>query len=117
MRVERELEIGEWLKTAETELEIKPSQYFALVKLLEDFHNEQLHIAKEQKVETSTEPDIVGNTELAVRRYQIDFGIHLRCKIKVTDNGIEVEGAMNGWGDHVPLDEVVVVEEDGRMKI
>ena len=115
MRVERELEIGKWLKTAETELEIKPSQYFALVKLLEDFHNEQLH--KEQKVETSTEPDIVGNTESAVRYYQIYFGIHLKCKIKVTDNGIEVEGAMNGWGDRVPLDEVVVVEENGRMKI
>jgi hypothetical protein len=47
---------------------------------------------------------------LAVRCYQIDFGNHLRCKIKVTDNGIEVEGAMNGWGDGIPLSEVVVVE-------
>jgi hypothetical protein len=65
---------------------------------------------KEQKVETSTETDIVGNTVLAVRCYQIDFGNHLRCKIKVTDNRIEVEGAMNGWGDSVPLDEVVIVE-------
>lgn len=65
---------------------------------------------KEQKVKTSTEPAIVGNTVLAVRCYQIDFGNHLRCKIKVTDNGIEVEGAINGWGDFVPLDEVVVVE-------
>ncbi len=46
----------------------------------------------------------------AVRCYQIDFGNHLRCKIKVTDNGIEVEGAMNGWGDGVPLNEVVFVE-------
>lgn len=44
MRVERELEIGKWLKTAETEMEIKPNQYFVLVKLLEDFHNEQLRL-------------------------------------------------------------------------
>lgn len=44
MTVERELEICKWLKTAETEIEIKPNQYFALVKLLEDFHNEQLRI-------------------------------------------------------------------------
>lgn len=65
---------------------------------------------KEQKVETRTETDIVGNAVLAVRCYQIDFGNHLRCKIKVTDNRIEVEGAINGWGDGVPLDEVVVVE-------
>jgi hypothetical protein len=42
--------------------------------------------------------------------YQIDFGNHLRCKIKVTNNRIEVEAAMNGWGNSVPLDEVVVVE-------
>ena len=65
---------------------------------------------KEQKVETSTEATIVGNTVLAVRCYQIDFGNHLRCKIKVNDNRIEVEGAINGWGDGVPLSEVVIIE-------
>ena len=65
---------------------------------------------KERIVESNVEPAIVGNTVLAVRCYQIDFGNHLRCKIKVTDNGIEVEGAINGWGDEVPLSEVVVVE-------
>ena len=54
------------------------------------------------------------NAVLAVRCYQIDFGNHLRCKIKVTDNGIEVEGAINGWGDGVPLDEVV---EIGRAHV
>jgi len=51
-----------------------------------------------------------ANCVLAVRCYQIDFSNHLRCKIKVTDSGIEVESAMNGWGDGVPLSEVVVVE-------
>ena len=81
-----------------------------VILIREEYDPKILSLNKEQKVETSTEPDIVGNTVLAVRCYQIDFGIHLRCKIKVTDNGIEVEGAMNGWGDRVPLDEVVVVE-------
>ncbi len=65
---------------------------------------------KERIVESNVEAAIVGNTVVAVRCYQIDFGNHLRCNIKVTDNGIEVEGAINGWGDFVPLDEVVVVE-------
>lgn len=55
MRVERELEIGKWLKTAETEMEIKPSQYFALVKLLEDFHNEQLRLYGVSKSFTAEE--------------------------------------------------------------
>lgn len=64
----------------------------------------------EQNLQNSTEASNDGNTVLAVRCYQIDFGNHLRCKIKVTDNGIEVEGAINGWGDEVPLSEVVVVE-------
>ena len=65
---------------------------------------------KEQKVERSTETAIVGNTVLAARCYQIDFVNHLRCKIKVTDSGIEVEGAINGWGDFVPLNEIVIAE-------
>lgn len=63
-----------------------------------------------KKVETSIEAAIDGNTVLAVRCYQIDFGNHLRCRIKVTDKGIEVEGAINGWGNGVPLSEVVIVE-------
>ena len=65
---------------------------------------------KQKTLKNGTEAAIDGNTLLAVRCYQIDFGNHLRCKIKVTDNGIEVEGAINGWGDGVPLSEVVVVE-------
>jgi hypothetical protein len=61
MRVERELEIGRWLKTAETDLEIKPSQYFALVKLLEDFHNEQLRLYSISK--SFTAEDVVNVLE------------------------------------------------------
>lgn len=61
MRVERELEIGKWLKTVETELEIKPIQYFALVKLLEDFHNEQLRLYGVSK--SFTAEDVVNELE------------------------------------------------------
>ena len=61
MRVERELEIGKWLKTVETELEIKPSKYFALVKLLEDFHNEQLRLYGVSK--SFTAEDVVNELE------------------------------------------------------
>lgn len=61
MRVERELEIGKWLKTVETELEIKPIQYFALMKLLEDFHNEQLRLYGVSK--SFTAEDVVNELE------------------------------------------------------
>ena len=71
----------------------------------------ELEIANERILELEDQvKKLTANTLLAVRCYQIDFGNHLRCKIKVTDNGVEVEGAMNGWGDGVPLSEVVVVE-------
>jgi hypothetical protein len=63
-----------------------------------------------QNFKTTTDLGNDSKPVLAVRCYQIDFGNHLRCKIKVTDKGIEVEGAMNGWGDSVLLSEVVVVE-------
>jgi hypothetical protein len=61
MRVERELEIGKWIKTAETDMEIKPNQYFALVKLLEDFHNEQLRLYGVSK--SFTAEDVVNELE------------------------------------------------------
>jgi hypothetical protein len=41
--------------------------------------------------------------------FEIRFGNHLCCKIKVTKDGIEVIGAMNGWGDGVPLNDIVIL--------
>ena len=64
----------------------------------------------EQNSQNSTEASNDGNTVLAVRCFQIDFGNHLRCKLKVENNQITVEGAINGWGDGVPLEQVVIVE-------
>ena len=56
------------------------------------------------------EQEQLALTCVSSRFYQIDFGNHLRCKVKAVNNKIEVEGAINGWGDGVPLSEVVVVE-------
>lgn len=42
--------------------------------------------------------------------YLIDFGNHLRCKLKIDNGKIKVEGAINGWGNSVPLDEIIVTE-------
>ena len=50
------------------------------------------------------------NNVLAISCYQIDFGNHLRCKLKVENNQITVEGVINGLGDSVPLEQVVIVE-------
>jgi hypothetical protein len=58
--------------------------------------------------EVQNEP--LSKTNVMPRFYQIDFGNHLRCKVKITDGKIEVEGAINGWGDGVPLEQVVVLE-------
>ena len=44
------------------------------------------------------------------RFYQIDFGNHLRCELTITDGEIEVEGAINGWGDVVPLEQIVILQ-------
>jgi hypothetical protein len=52
----------------------------------------------------------VGLADVSSRFYQIDFGNHLRCKLKITDGKIEVEGAINGWGDSVPLEQVVILK-------
>lgn len=74
------------------------------VQMLEPQPNNGIRTIDTTSSQTIAKPHVSG------RYYQIDFGNHLRCKIKVTDAGIEVEGAMNGWGNGVPLSEVVIVE-------
>lgn len=75
-------------------------------------HLRELPMLSEEKDQEKHESEPTSN----IRRYQIDFGNHLRCRIKVTDKGIEVEGAMNGWGDGVPLDQVVIADVNDDQK-
>ena len=42
--------------------------------------------------------------------YQIDFGNHVRCIIKITDNKIEVVSAIDGFGDDISLTQVETIE-------
>lgn len=62
--------------------------------------------------EELNQPSLLGavSGSLLSRVYEIEFGNHLKAKIKVTNNQIEVEAAMNGWGNGVPLTEVVILE-------
>jgi hypothetical protein len=47
-------------------------------------------------------------TELSTKKYEIDFGTHLRCGIEVTNNELNILGAIDGWGDGVSKDVIVV---------
>lgn len=42
MNVERELEIGKWLRDNEIDLDIKANQYLDLVKVIDKFHTDEL---------------------------------------------------------------------------
>ena len=47
---------------------------------------------------------------LLSKTYEIDFGGNLKCKIRVCGSELEVEAAMNGWGNGIPCSEISVVE-------
>ena len=42
--------------------------------------------------------------------YNIQFGSHLACMIEVTDFGLQVKAAMDGWGNSIPLNDITVIE-------
>jgi hypothetical protein len=44
--------------------------------------------------------------------FEIEFGKHLATKIKVTDSGIEIIGAIDGWGNGVPNSEIKVKQQN-----
>lgn len=48
------------------------------------------------------------DNEVKQNTYQIDFDGNVLCAIKITDKGIEVVGAMNGYGDGIPSDKINV---------
>jgi hypothetical protein len=69
-----------------------------VVSILSDFGN---RIAGNESKEQSPS---VGKT------YEINFAGNILCKLKVSGDTIEVEAAMNGWGDSIPLLLIEVIE-------
>jgi hypothetical protein len=47
---------------------------------------------------------------LPTKQYEIEFSNHLRCGINVTNNEINVIGAIDGWGNGVGKDVITVKE-------
>jgi len=83
------------------------SGYPAQVHLSPD-EARQIVEALEGKGAEDMSPSEIAKKQFGDRKYyQIDFGNHLRCCILTTENGITVEHAVNGFGDEVPLSEIV----------
>lgn len=78
------------------------------VYFLDTSEARQIVEALEGKGAEDMSPSEIAKKQFGDRKYyQIDFGNHLRCCILTTENGITVEHAVNGFGDEVPLSEIV----------
>ena len=44
------------------------------------------------------------------KNYQVAFGNNLGAIIKITDNKIQVEKAIDGWGDPIMLSQIEIIE-------
>lgn len=47
---------------------------------------------------------------LPTREYNIDFNGNVMCKIKVQGGNIEIIGAINGLGNYIEKDTIVITE-------
>ena len=56
--------------------------------------------------------DYLRDHPLPSETYEIDFGGHIKCKVCVCGSELEVEAAMNGWGDGLPSSDISVVKLD-----
>ena len=65
-------------------------------------------LEKKNKAEQLTLTDV--SSSLPTKKYEIDFGAHLRCGIDVTNNELNILGAMDGWGNGVSKDVIVIKE-------
>lgn len=47
---------------------------------------------------------------LPTREYNIDFNGNVMCIIKVQGGNIEIVGAINGWGNSIEKDTIIITE-------
>lgn len=58
---------------------------------------------KEDENQTTAAPEV---------RYEIDFGGHIKTRISIRGNKLFIEGCMNGYGDGLSADQIVITEID-----
>tara|TARA_R110002167_G_scaffold322540_1_gene528422 strand:- start:25 stop:306 length:282 start_codon:yes stop_codon:yes gene_type:complete len=47
---------------------------------------------------------------LPIKKYNIDFSNHLRCGLDITADGINIIGAIDGWGNDVSKEAIIITE-------
>jgi hypothetical protein len=54
----------------------------------------------------------ISNKKIRVisKIYEIDFSGHIKCRINIHNNKIEIEAVMNGYGDPMNISDINVVE-------
>lgn len=56
---------------------------------------------------------IVENLRIAekVREFDLDFGGHLKARLEIKNNIPKVIGAMNGWGNGISVEDIIITEK------
>lgn len=97
-------------KTALKQLEYWIEQYYRIngtptlheiksqINLLKDYEREQLRLYNLSK-------------SLPTKKYEIDFGGNILVELEITNNEPTVIGAMNGWGNGISNDDIIITEK------
>jgi hypothetical protein len=96
------------------------SKYSKLIQHLINEHDLILLDSEIQEIENFVDKDLEAidviqccesdSEQLPTKQYEIEFSNHLRCGINVTNNEINVIGAIDGWGNGVGKDVITVKE-------
>jgi len=89
------ISISKWAEFFQDEINSGASQS-DIISHLEQFYKEKFETNK-SKPEDS-------------KNYQVAFGNNLGAIIKITDNKIEIENAIDGWGDPIMLSQIEIIE-------
>jgi len=87
--------ISKWAEFFQDEI-ISGASQSDIISHLEQFYKEKFETNK-SKPEDS-------------KNYQVAFGNNLGAIIKITDNKIEIENAIDGWGDPIMLSQIEIIE-------
>ena len=89
------ISISKWAEFFQDEINSGASQS-DIISHLEQFHKEQLATNKSKPEDSKT--------------HQVAFGNNLGAIIKITDNKIEIEKAIDGWGHPIMLSQIEIIE-------
>lgn len=77
----------------------------------ENWEDTEFQISQDDESRILHEAALLAMQRVGEATYEIDFAGNVLAKIKISETGLAVEGAINGYGDAIDIEKIIITKQ------